>query len=294
MVPHGVDLNVFRRVDPDRREFGMPASSFVVGFVGSKRSHNDAGRKGLDILHQVLLRCKERIGDFHISFLGLGWEEEVHELRRWGISANYLGFIRKSQLPAFYSSIDTYVMTSRIEGGPCTVLEAMACQTPVVATSVGLVQDVIEDGVTGFSANVADVDRIAAAIQRLATSADLRKQMGSKARASMVTGRSWRDVLAYLDEPLRRMEMRGAVVRQPGADDGDAASKWCKAVHAADGALSVLLNCKRGTITPAASIEMLSACWEGLTAADIARGLKVSSPMAVALNFLRRPATPLP
>src|SRR5262249_2090415 len=144
-------VNALCRVPPERAKFHMPPHYFVVGFVGSKTSNFDEGRKGLDTLHELLSAANRRIKNLHISFLGLGWEREVHNLRRQGISANYVGFIPESQLASFYSSIDAYLLTSRVEGGPCTVLEAMACQTPVVATQVGLVPEVICHGETGFS-----------------------------------------------------------------------------------------------------------------------------------------------
>ena len=57
-----------------------------------------------------------------------------HGITASGVSANALDFLPRNLLPGFYSSIDAYLMTSRVEGGPCTVLEAMACETPVVAT----------------------------------------------------------------------------------------------------------------------------------------------------------------
>jgi glycosyltransferase involved in cell wall biosynthesis len=171
VVPHGVDATALRRVAPQREKFAMPANSFIVGFVGSKTSNYDEGRKGLDTLHTILSAARQRIPNLHISFLGLGWEEEVQRLHRQGISANYVGFIPESQLASFYSSIDVYLLTSRVEGGPFTVLEAMACKTPVVATRVGLVPEVIQDGVTGFSAPVGDSDALLSSLARRAVSA---------------------------------------------------------------------------------------------------------------------------
>ena len=116
--------------------------------------------KGLDTLEIVAREARKSIPNLHVCFLGLGWDEEVREFQQQGISANYTGFIPQSWLPAFYSSIDVHLVTSRIEGGPVTVLEAMACETPVVTTRVGLVPHTIVDGKNGFSADIGDIDSL--------------------------------------------------------------------------------------------------------------------------------------
>ena len=55
---------------------------------------DDEGRKGLDTLHAIPHGANKTIPNFHISFLGLGWKQEVQSLRAsQGISANYVGFI---------------------------------------------------------------------------------------------------------------------------------------------------------------------------------------------------------
>ena len=282
VVPHGVDLDEFKRLPSQKKSFGVPEEPFVIGFVGSKRSHADGGRKGLDTLQQVIAQCRDRIGNIHISFLGLGWEEQVAQLRAQGISANYSGFVGRSRLPAFYSSIDAYLMTSRIEGGPCTVLEAMACETPVVATRVGLVPECIEDGSNGFSAEPGDAEALTNALCALAASPDLRSRIGHEARAKIEATRSWDMVLESLREPLRRMESLhpdSGVVTDVARSE--APRRWRRAVQAIDGALSVLLNCKRGMTGPAVSARMLAACWEGLGPADIMRGLAIMNPLAL-------------
>ena len=208
VVPHGVDAQALRRVAPQREYFHIPPNSFAIGFVGSKTSNYDEGRKGLDTLHDILKSANQKIPNLHISFLGLGWKEEVQSLRAQGISANYVGFIPESRLAAFYSSIDAYLLTSRVEGGPCTVLEAMACETPVVTTRVGLVPEVIIDGVTGFSAAAGDAPSLATHLLSLANSRALREQIGAAARATVSTHRSWDETLRQLERPLARMQSR--------------------------------------------------------------------------------------
>jgi len=285
VVPHGVDAQTLRRVPSRREHFRIPQNSFAIGFVGSKTSNYDAGRKGLDTLHAILQSTSKTIPNLHISFLGLGWKQEVEDLRQQGISANYVGFIPESQLASFYSSIDAYLLTSRVEGGPCTVLEAMACETSVVTTRVGLVPEVIIDGVTGFSAEVNDHQSLTTHLQSLANSPILRQQIGAAARAAVSTHRSWNETLRQLDLPFARMTARAT--RKPHRATPathQAAANLTRAVHTVDDLLWGIASCAQRVISPAVGLRLIRSCWEGYTASDILRGLA----LIARLNF--RPA----
>jgi glycosyltransferase involved in cell wall biosynthesis len=275
IVPHGVDAEALKRTPSARTRLGIPENSFVVGFVGSKTSNYDEGRKGLDVLHSVVRAARERIPNLHISFLGLGWEEEVAALREQGISANYVGFIPESQLASFYSSINVYLLTSRIEGGPCTVLEAMACETPVVTTRVGLVPEVIVDGETGFSAEVGDADSLADHLSTLASSAELRKRIGTAARAKVVAERSWHAMLQNLEQPLAEAAALASLDRERGdvSASGGEAKKFAGAVHAIDGLLWGLVSWWQNLLTAPNAVRMVQSCWEGYGFMDVLRGV---------------------
>ena len=289
VVPHGVDPDAFQRRPAQRRKYGMPADAFVVGFVGSKTSNYGAGRKGLDTLERVLRRLRDRIAGLHASFLGLGWEEEVGKLRAEGISANYVGFVPESQLPDFYSSIDTYLLTSRVEGGPCTVLESMACETPVVATRVGLVPQTIRDGTNGFSADVDDADALSEAIVQLYTSPELAKQIGAAARAAITDSLSWSYTLSSLEDPLARMEKLSKRRSRASSDvSSEYARSLARAVHTADGTLWGVVSWWQGLISPGTSLRLMKACCEGYGAADLLRGMGLVTRVAFRPSSLRR------
>ncbi len=289
IVPHGVDADVLRRVIPQRPRFGMPAGAFVVGFVGNKTSNYDEGRKGLDTLQFILESARERIPNLHISFLGLGWEEEVAALRERGISSNYVGFIPESQLAEFYSSVDAYLLTSRVEGGPCTVLEAMACETPVVATRVGLVPEVIADGISGFSADIGDPEALLSHLCELWSSPALRKQIGAAARATVVSSRSWDETLKQLDEPMARMQ--ACSTRKLGhasTASGKRSKNLTGAVHAVDGLLWALVSWWQNLVAAPAAIRMVRACWEGYGFMDVLRGIGLVTRVSFRPGSLRK------
>jgi glycosyltransferase involved in cell wall biosynthesis len=289
VVPHGVDANFFRRVESQRGRFGIPEGSFAVGFIGNKTSNADEGRKGLDTLETVVREARVHIPNLHVCFLGLGWDEEVRRFQQQGISANYTGFIPQSWMPTFYSSIDAHLLTSRIEGGPVTVLEAMACETAVVATRVGLVPDTIVDGENGFSAAIGDTGCMVERLRELSRSSGLCCRMGIAARATVYPHLSWATTLEQLEAPLARMEARSTRLRMltsPAAIRTSA--QLAGAVHTMDGLLWGMVSWWQSLLSPAVAARMIGSCWEGYGTLDVLRGLGLITRCAFRPGALRR------
>ena len=84
----------------------------------------------------------------------------------------------------YYQAADAYIHAARVDTFPNTILEALACGTPVVATSVGGIPEQIEDGKTGFLTLPTDADDMALRIEQLLTDKDLAKEMGDHAAKS--------------------------------------------------------------------------------------------------------------
>jgi glycosyltransferase involved in cell wall biosynthesis len=201
VVRHGVDSSRFAPVPNARARFGVPNSDFVIGFFGSRGSDRDNNRKGMDTFLEAVVLAAKRIRNLRVLLLGPGWDPEFFQ--RAGIAITYPGLIPESELPTAFSALDVYLMTARVEGGPCTVLESMACGTPVVATRVGLVPEVVRDGENGFSVPVGDAAAMADALVQLARDRLLYERVAEQARATAGT-LPWKTVL----EPL------GALYRQ--------------------------------------------------------------------------------
>jgi glycosyltransferase involved in cell wall biosynthesis len=191
----------------------------VVGFFGSKGSDSDNNRKGIDVFIASLKRAAARIPELKGIIAGPGWGEVVQELKAGGLAISYLGVVSDSQLPVIYSALDVYMVTARIEGGPCTVLESMACGTPVIATRVGLVPEVIADWKNGVSVPVDDVDGMSEALIRYSSSsADSRQHISENARETALK-KPWNKVLQPLagvyEELLRDKKRAPKRTRQP-------------------------------------------------------------------------------
>jgi sugar transferase (PEP-CTERM/EpsH1 system associated) len=91
----------------------------------------------------------------------------------------------RSDVPALMRSLDVFVLPSLAEGISNTILEAMACGVPVVATRVGGNAELVDDGRTGLVVPSDDDAALAAALARLAADPTLRSHMGAAARADV-------------------------------------------------------------------------------------------------------------
>jgi glycosyltransferase involved in cell wall biosynthesis len=280
VVPHGVDRSFFRRAPRQRESYGIPADAFAVGFIASADSNKDDNRKGLDTCLRVAAAAGKRIGNLHFSFVGPGWDQAAATLLASGISANVVDHLPKCRLPGFYSSIDAYLMTSRVEGGPCTVLEAMACETPVAATRVGLVPSVIVDGVNGYSTDCDDVDGLVDALERLASSESHRRELGARARTA-VSNRSWCTAL----QPA--MQLYGSLSAGPTATRSDVPPRWfghperfARAACAADVLLWLWRGVRTRKLTIRTALRKAPVMLEGAGARDIARGVGLLTGVA--------------
>ena len=93
-----------------------------------------------------------------------------------------LGFVAHDRLEGLYDEAAVVVLPSHREGLPLAVLEAMAHARPVVATRVGGIPDLVEDGVTGLLVEPGDRAALRAALERLLADPELRRRMGREGR----------------------------------------------------------------------------------------------------------------
>ncbi len=89
-------------------------------------------------------------------------------------------------VPSILKDFDIFVLASDTEGLPVALLEAMATGLPVIATRVGGVPELVEDGVNGFLVPPGDPGELASAIEKLVCDAELRQRMGAAGRQKAV------------------------------------------------------------------------------------------------------------
>ncbi|HEX3968235.1 MAG TPA: glycosyltransferase family 4 protein [Edaphobacter sp.] len=269
----GVDLDFFNSRSISRRELGLPETGFIVGFFGARGSDHDGGRKGMDVLLSVLRQVGKEISQVHAVFVGPGWEEFASEFRAAGSGATVFGFVPRSRIPGLYSALDAYLVTARVEGGPMTVLESLACGTPVISTRVGLVGDVIVEGVNGFTAEIGDVNTLANSVIRMASDPQLKSSMKAASRDS-VTEWSWTDKLSAF-EPLM-----DELIRRPLKQEGMPSLRWVQDVedtqrvcYAAECLAVTITDVRRGRTPLMLNLRILRSMLEGSRLIDCTRAL---------------------
>jgi len=171
VVPNGVDTSVFRPPTPRqrkaaRRRLGIGDRQFAVGFFAKFNRMND--RKGADTLLQALAHLLREGRQVFLLSTGLKPVEFRQAVRRIGLPNRCDAFVfRYEDMLSHYWALDAYLITARNEGGPVTLLEAMASSVPVVSTPVGMVRDYGIDGVNALVAPIDDVESIAGAVSDL-------------------------------------------------------------------------------------------------------------------------------
>lgn len=146
--------------------------------------------KGID----VLLRAWRRVIDtpqsagYRLVLVGDGTQRQALEqlAQELGIAHRVQFVGGKHDVRRFLQQAHAFVLSSRFEGLPNALLEAMACGLPVVATEAGGVPDLVADGITGLLAPPEDVGALASALGRIVSDAGLRERLGKAARQLVV------------------------------------------------------------------------------------------------------------
>jgi len=140
---HFLDFNTFTVTTP------LPDRPPLIGYIGRL-----SGEKGVQHFARALPAILSDREDLHVLIGGDGALKESIEasLQEGGVTTrvDLLGWISHDDLPKYLNQLRLLVLPSYTEGLPNIMLEAMACGTPVLATPVGAIPDVIIDGKTGF------------------------------------------------------------------------------------------------------------------------------------------------
>jgi len=170
-----------------RAELGVPEDGVLIGTVGNRNR-----QKGHDRMIEAFAHLRQRYPNLYFRILGAHTASNAAYYQKAVIErAKHLGLMENQQLqfvepgdrvaellPAF----DIFVMTSRAEGIPTAILEAMACGIPVVSVDVGAIGEVVLDGKTGCLVKSVDSIVFAQAVEKLLENPLLRREMEQQSR----------------------------------------------------------------------------------------------------------------
>jgi D-inositol-3-phosphate glycosyltransferase len=205
VIPPGVDVGHFYPIPADeaRQFIGLRANARMILFVGRIEP-----LKGLDTLIKAVacLRVKDLSEPVHLVVIGgdpeAAAEEMSAEMARIqrmcdeltvGKMVAFLGKRSQNTLPYYYSAADVVVMPSHYESFGMVALEAMACGIPVLASQVGGLAFLVQDGITGYHVPDGDDEVLCERLSALLGDFTLRRTLGRNA-AEYAQNYSWEKI----------------------------------------------------------------------------------------------------
>ncbi|QEF97006.1 Putative glycosyltransferase EpsF [Stieleria maiorica] len=183
VIRNGVDCERFRADETNRAEvraeLNVPSSAPLVGIVAALRSE-----KNHALLVRAAARLHERHPDLHWLVVGDGPEREgIENLARQLQVADRIHLLgTRHDTPRLLSALDVFTLCSLNEASPVSILEALACEVPVVASDVGSVGETVIENRTGHLFASEDLDAMVQAIGKLIDDQSGRQRLGKAGR----------------------------------------------------------------------------------------------------------------
>ncbi|HQU43362.1 MAG TPA: glycosyltransferase, partial [Pirellulales bacterium] len=200
VIPNGVDVERFRPLSPDtalRSELGLPPAAPVAAIVAALRPEKN---------HELFLRsaaivCRSR-PDAQFLVIGDGARRAALQVLRdeLGLNAHVHFLGTRSDISRLLSLVDVVMLTSHMEANPVSILEALSCGRPVVATRVGSIPETVHDGENGYLATPGDESALAARVTELFNDSALATRLGQAGRRTVVDRWSLEQMVSGYEE----------------------------------------------------------------------------------------------
>jgi glycosyltransferase involved in cell wall biosynthesis len=186
-IHNGIDLEELE--SPGSVQGDEAQSAFIL----SVASHDEW--KGLDVLIQAIALLLEEGEAVRLVLVGDGplRSELEHLAARLGVhqQIEFIGYQPRREVARLLNECTLFVLPSRSESLGIAVVEALACGKPVVATAVGGIPEIVEDGTSGILVEPEDARGLAAAIRRLLGNPALRARLGRAGRLRVQNAFRW-------------------------------------------------------------------------------------------------------
>lgn len=241
VIPPGVDTCHFYPIPPDEacQYVGVPAERCLLLYVGRIEP-----LKGVETLIRAMALLRERracpMQAASLAIIGgdpdaapEAMNAEMQRLRALCVKLGmedvvlFLGKRSQDSLPYYYSAAEVVVMPSHYESFGMVALEAMACGVPVVASQVGGLAFLVQDGVTGYTVPDGDPQALSDSLALLLGDDELRRTLGRNA-AKYARGYAWekiaKQIVGVYEELVKRPQTGPLHGRRKPAGHGAARS----------------------------------------------------------------------
>lgn len=234
LIPGGTDLSTFHRIPKTeaRLLLGFDADIPILLYVGRFDTHKgiDTLLEACQCLSQGEIGGYEPFTQFQVVLVGddagTASHEREHleqEIQALGLSekVHFAGRIRHGRLPLFYTAADVCVVPSQYEPFGLVALEAMACETPVVASDVGGLKFTVIPEETGLLVPVGDAPAFARAIARILSNPQWADTLKTKASSHVQEAFTWTSAGAQVSDLYRRL-LAESLMAAPSSNGGSA------------------------------------------------------------------------
>ena len=218
IIPPGVDTHHFYPIPQDeaKEAIGIPVQDRMALFVGRIEP-----LKGLDTLVRAMSIVKNTCKSFrcphYLVIIGGDPEEDPDEMsaemariqslcQDLGLNEMilFLGKRGQATLPYYYAAAEVVVMPSHYESFGIVALEAMACGTPVIASRVGGLAHLIQDGQTGYTIPMQDPNALAEKLRLVFVDTELRARLSAQA-VDYAQGFRWESITQQIHQVYQEM-----------------------------------------------------------------------------------------
>lgn len=190
VIPNGIDLNSFKPIEKKqaRRILNLPQQSKII-LIGAQNFKAEP-RKGFDLIAKIIvyLAKLDKSQNFVLATFGSDDKNSVAENifldKKRIFNFGHLNNIERLRL--LYSVADIFLVTSKQDNLPNTIMESMACATPCIAFDIGGIRDLIDSGINGFLIPPFKIKKYAKTLMQVLSNSNLQEKLSRNARKKIV------------------------------------------------------------------------------------------------------------
>jgi len=191
-VPNGIDINKYQREKVKQREY--------ITFIG-RLSYI----KGIDIFISIIRDLYKKDKDLNFLIVGDGPLRNLVEGAKKDLPIKYYKSYPYAKISDIYNMSKVLLLTSRFEGLPTTILESLACGTPVIASDVGGVSEVISNDLNGYLFDILSKEQVYENILNLIHDEKKLRRFGENGRKLIEKSYSWNIISNKIEKIYRQL-----------------------------------------------------------------------------------------
>ena len=176
-IPFWTDKDIWYAIDDKsdlKRKYNLPSDSFLIGSFQRDTEGSDLKSpklsKGPDRFVKIIKELNKEM-NLHVILTGKRRNFVINELENIGISYSYFEMVNQTDLNELYNCLDLYIVASRVEGGPQSIIECSMSKTPIISTDVGIASEILSQqsifNMENFSKAVPDTNFAFESVQKL-------------------------------------------------------------------------------------------------------------------------------